>query len=116
MKNDFYIEMCGLTGNDLKKFSCWLKQFRALAEIDKIFEENPDLLFDENATEDIDLLKSQCKKSPVKVARGQIRYFDNSIVSRENMSVDILVLSQWNDAQHWLIAPFSPYSILEKCM
>lgn len=110
MKNDFYIEMCGLTGDDLGKFSCWLTQFKALAEIDKIFEENQDLLFDENAIENLDFLKSQCKKAPVKVAPGQIRYFDNTTVARENMSIDILVLSQWDDAQHWLIAPFSPYS------
>ena len=60
-----FAEISGLTGKEQEKFTNWLQQYNAVAEIDCFFENHPELLSDENATEDVDTLQGLQKKTAV---------------------------------------------------
>lgn len=109
MITNIFTEISGLTGKEQEKFNAWLRQYNAVAEVDRVFEEHPELLSDENATEDIDALQNLKHRKVVMPEPGQIRNLDRNLTSSGDRVMAMLVLSQWSD-QHWLIAPFAPYS------
>ena len=110
MTTNIFTEMSGLTGKEQEKFNEWLRQYNISAEVDSVFEEHPELLSAENETEDIDALQNLKNRKIVMPTPGQIRHLDRALTTSGDRLMAMLVLSQWCD-QHWLIAPFAPYSI-----
>jgi len=109
MKTSIFAAMSGLTGKEQEKFIDWFQQYNTMTEVDRVFDEHPELLFDSNATEDVTSLHALNKRKMVMPKPGQIRRIDNSLTISSDRITAVLVLSQWSD-QHWLIAPFSPYT------
>lgn len=110
MTTNIFTEMSGLTGKEQEKFNEWLRQYNISAEVDSVFEEHPELLSAENETEDIDALQNLKNRKIVMPKPGQIRHLDRALTTSGDRLMAMLILSQWSD-QHWLIAPFAPYSI-----
>lgn len=110
MTTNIFAEMSGLAGKEQEKFINWMNQYAIVAEVEKLCDEHPDLLIDDNKTEDIDVLQKLRKKQIKMPKPGQIRCLDSALTLFPDRLTAILVLSQWSD-QLWLIAPFSPYSL-----
>lgn len=98
----------GLEGKEQSKFADWLNQYESLLKIDAWFENHPEFLKAEDATEDTEHLKSLAKPSFYPPKPGQIRLLHQCVLSDQESIAPIIILSQWEGDQRWLVAPFSP--------
>ena len=105
-----FIMLSGLEGDEQEKFSKWLDQYERVSDIDVFFEEHPEVLETNEATEDVKQLEklAQTRFDPPKP--GQIRLLKRGTTKDPDAVVPILILSQWEGDRRWLAAPFSQYT------